>query len=69
MYICGCFDIKNMNTKNIKNKEDLKLELARKPVNYLLLYKAGAAQSECALSNLKDLDMEVKDLLKYLLQT
>ncbi len=67
MYICGCFDIKNMNTKNIKNKEDLKLELARKPVNYLLLYKAGAAQSECALSNLKDLDMEVKGLAEVLI--
>ena len=67
MYICACLDTKNMNTKSISNKEDLKLELAKTPVNYLLLYKAGAVQSECALGNLKDLDMEIKGLAEVLI--
>lgn len=56
-----------MNTRNIKNKDDLDLELSQRPLNYLLLYKAGAGQSECALSSLKGLDMEVKGVAEVLI--
>lgn len=56
-----------MNTRSINNKEDLDFELAKRSTNYLLLYKAGAEQSECALNNLKILDIKDKEIGEVLI--
>ena len=47
-----------MNIINIKSLEDLKSELNSNKTSFLLLYKNGSEQSDCAFKNLSDLEIE-----------
>ncbi len=42
-----------MNIKNIASKEELLSDLKKHQNNYVLIYKAGSEQSNCAYENLK----------------
>ena len=44
--------------KKIESYSILQNELQKEDVNFLLLYKSGSIQSECALRNIKDLSIE-----------
>ena len=44
--------------KKIESYSILQKELQKEDVNFLLLYKSGSIQSECALRNIKDLSIE-----------
>ncbi|MCK5907322.1 MAG: hypothetical protein KAG37_07015 [Flavobacteriales bacterium] len=47
-----------MDIINIKSLEELKSELKSGETNFLLLYKKGSEQSDCAFKNLSKLDIE-----------
>jgi glutaredoxin-like YruB-family protein len=42
-----------MNAKSIRSYNDLKVEISANEKSFLLLYKSGAEQSDCALSRLR----------------
>ncbi len=44
--------------KKIESYSILQNELQKEDINFLLLYKSGSIQSECALRNIKDLSIE-----------
>ena len=54
MHISTYLHNKSMKTKNINSLKDLKAELTDSKKLYLLLYKEGSDQSDCAYKNLQE---------------
>lgn len=52
-----------MKTRSIRSLEELKTELAGSKKLYLLLYKKGSEQSDCAFRNLEATNSEGSDLV------
>jgi glutaredoxin-like YruB-family protein len=51
-----------MEIKNIHSYQELHQALSTSKKSYLLLYKSGSEQSDCALSNFKKVELESGDL-------
>lgn len=47
-----------MNIKHIKSLSELKIELENSGKSFLMLYKTGSEQSDCAIRNLESTDRE-----------
>ena len=47
-----------MNIENISSLNDLKTKLSSNKTSFLLLYKKGSEQSDCAFQNLKSVEIE-----------
>ena len=56
-----------MKTRSINNNQELKLELSQRSSNYVLLYKGGTEQSECALNSLRLLDLKINEVDEVLI--
>ena len=51
-----------MEIKNINSYQELQQTLLKSKRSYLMLYKSGSEQSECALNNFKKVELETSDL-------